>query len=824
MKTQTRYGVTFFCKKTKNDTFAPQAHVEDLMKQNGHQVMIKYDNYEFASVQDHDELADLIVRTKAADRCYYEVLLADTPQYLFADIDGQFKDLESGNVIDYLNLVSSKLKMKIPDFDEDRLLILDSSTDQKLSLHLSYPIVFKDCIIQKRFWNDICHDEDSLLQSIYLRTDDTYEKRSVIDLAVYSRNRPMRTILSHKKVKKGVSPRTLLPKRLVGSSLVEIENPNISDYFICCPADEDFWDYQPIHDIPRGHLLTEEAIREIISKKVPGTEVREIKGGLFCLSNTGPRTCMLGGELNESDNCYVVWKRDGLYFGCLDSGCQGNLLKIFDITSDKGEVSPQSYAASLDDFFNAATFMAISYKMPIEGEDKNGNPCTIYVSTQKELDAKQAYFEQFVCFISDLNKVAIKTNPRNWTFHSVSGTKDMFSNCTYINIEGRSCWFFDYWRALVDRHEKSSVIWLPYTSSEPEVPPESLNIFCGLLHTYEPNFQVNMDLIDPWLYHLEQVWADGDQEVYRYLVNWFAYIIQRLEKPKVNIVIKSIREGTGKNILTDHICQHVLGPAFTRQFSDIDSFLGKFNASAERSLLTVLDEIGTKGGAFKNHNRIKDLTTRVLMPVERKGVDAYMAEDRNSNILTSNDDWIMKLGSSDRRNLCIEASSKHVDDTNYWSQLIAVSTLDAGKHLFHYLAQVDISKFNPRVVPMTEWKRLLLDLSMDPYFKTLVDLNQQGVDRIFSKDLMALYNRHAATKYSKGFTNVQSFNCSWMKYTNWEKRRILIGSTQKVGFAFESGMLLLTAQSVRKDPSFQFPVAETEQEEEENLPTDLPLV
>ena len=48
-----------------------------------------------------------------------------------------------------------------------------------------------------------------------------------------------------------------------------------------------------------------------------------VQGRLFVLRNTGLRTCIINGERNETDNCFVVWRSDGLYFGCHDAGCVG---------------------------------------------------------------------------------------------------------------------------------------------------------------------------------------------------------------------------------------------------------------------------------------------------------------------------------------------------------------------------------------------------------------------------------------------------------------------------------------------------------------------
>lgn len=820
MRTKLIDKVTFYSKKGKNDPFMPQQHVLDSMPENNHRVLIKYDNFSFGSVADHERFATLILNTKEKDRLFYEVLLSDTPQFLFCDIDGEFEHLPNSNVTYYLDLIIEILSNKVPDFEPDFLRILDSSTDDKLSLHLSYPVVFKNYEIQKRFWNDVLYDDvDDKLTTIFKRRDNTYERRSIVDISVYSKNRPMRTIFSHKKD----SPRTLKPYIYYGGELVGISEPNVADYLICQPdaEPEEFWDYQPQHEVEVQHLLTAAEVERIITNKVPNTKLSQVKGGLFTLANVGTRTCLISGDSHTSNNSYVVWKRDGLYFYCHSVSCQGKSFKIHDLSMSKKQ-PPNTLAIAEDKCFKAASFMAICYKDSIESEDKYGNKTFSYVSSQKELDAKKEYLEKYTAYIASLRKIAIKVSENTWTFFSIKDAEMHFLNCT-VTLGPSPTPFFDIWKKLIDRKQVSQVGWFPHTINSPEIPEDTLNIFTKFLHPVDANFKIDMNLINPWLHHIEYVWADKDARVYNYLLNWFAYIVQKCQKTGVNIVIKSIREGAGKNILTDFICNHVLGSEFTRQFSDLDSLLGKFNASAEKSMLTVLDEVGSHGAAFKNHNRLKDLTTRVLMPVERKGMDSYMAVDRNSNIFSSNDDWIMKLGTSDRRNLCIEASSIYIDNTDYWAKLMSVNNKDAGLNFFHYLLERDISCFNPRVIPMTDWKRSLLDKSTDPYFKTIIALSNfepvDGFIMVHSTKLLELYNSYGANKYNPGFNNIRAFNNSWMKYTGWQKGRYRLDDVQKTGFKTTPEALLSLARKIRKDPQYEFPKIS---EDEPDL--DKPLV
>ena len=65
-----------------------------------------------------------------------------------------------------------------------------------------------------------------------------------------------------------------------------------------------------------------EEIKALVLNSVPNVEIIEFKGRMIKLKTIGTRTCIMNGEENTSDNCYVLWKRTGLYYGCHDENCQ----------------------------------------------------------------------------------------------------------------------------------------------------------------------------------------------------------------------------------------------------------------------------------------------------------------------------------------------------------------------------------------------------------------------------------------------------------------------------------------------------------------------
>jgi len=85
-----------------------------------------------------------------------------------------------------------------------------------------------------------------------------------------------------------------------------------------------------------------------------------------------------------------------------------------------------------------------------------------------------------------------------------------------------------------------------------------------------------MDFVDPWLNHIKYVFCDGNQEHYEFSMSWLAHMLQKPdEKCPVSIVIRSTREGTGKNTLTDFFTDFILGMSNSVYANSLDQLKEK---------------------------------------------------------------------------------------------------------------------------------------------------------------------------------------------------------------------------------------------------------
>lgn len=428
------------------------------------------------------------------------------------------------------------------------------------------------------------------------------------------------------------------------------------------------------------------------------------------------------------------------------------------------------------------------------------------LSTQAELECKQKYMDKFFAIIDQPSCIARRT-PNGYDFLKIRTFKELYKCLFYSanNPLGPHNNFLDRWFSNPYSPRYVAMYWEPYTIHRPSGRP-GLNTFTKFKHSVIEDFQVNEKLIEPHLYHIKEVLSDGNPEVNEFILNFCAKKVQEPNKKVgVSLVFKSIAEGAGKNTFTEFLSNNVLGEEFTRSFSDIDGLLKDFNADAERSVLTILDEVGANGASMKKHGRIKDFITRRSQNIERKGIDRNKTGDYNDYIWTSNEDWIIRVSESDRRCLCSEVSGKHVGDSKYFKNLLNHQNDTVGLHFFHYLLQRDISQFDTNNIPITDWKRSLKTRSYTPWIKTLIAMynlpSENGVIKVHSKMLMEIFNGNC--RDVEKITSTKSFNSSFVKYTLWnEPARIRCNGEQSQGFAIHEDVVLSTCRRILKDPGW----------------------
>lgn len=269
-----------------------------------------------------------------------------------------------------------------------------------------------------------------------------------------------------------------------------------------------------------------------------------------------------------------------------------------------------------------------------------------------------------------------------------------------------------------------SLQFLPYSSYDDTIKKKCekhriFNIFTGFKWSKWTESKVTeheIKKIQPMLDHLLVVLCNNDKKVYDYVIKWITHLlVYPYEKIGVALLFYS-DQGVGKNIFwQDFIANYVIGGKYSIVIDDIERLFARFNKYQSYKLLNILDEIGNYGGAYKNNNKLKSTITRKDVMIEPKGKELYSILCFARYVLLTNNPWGICVESSDRRNLPIECNNDKIGDKKYFKKLAECLTYECGEIFFNYcLHRVDISNWEFRDIPFTNYKMELIRNSMDP--------------------------------------------------------------------------------------------------------------
>jgi len=191
----------------------------------------------------------------------------------------------------------------------------------------------------------------------------------------------------------------------------------------------------------------------------------------------------------------------------------------------------------------------------------------------------------------------------------------------------------------------------------------TFNLFT-LFKAKKTYIEIDEKKIDKILWHIKYIRCKNNDNLYNYIINWLAYLMQYPHKKiGVAILLKS-EQAAGKNIIWEFIADYIIGKKYSLVIGDIDRLLGRFNSIVQNKLLTICDEISNYGGAYRSNDKLKNLITQSEQLIEKKGLEPVTFSDFNNYIFLSNNNWPIKVEQSDRY-FCLDLDNCKCKDSDY---------------------------------------------------------------------------------------------------------------------------------------------------------------
>lgn len=222
------------------------------------------------------------------------------------------------------------------------------------------------------------------------------------------------------------------------------------------------------------------------------------------------------------------------------------------------------------------------------------------------------------------------------------------------------------------------------------------------------------DSLDAFLSHAKENVCVGSEELYQWLITYFAHMVQRpWEKPNVAIAMRG-GKGVGKNALIERV-----GFLFGNSFAGVskkDEVFGTFNEVLENKVFLVLNEVFWSGDKDAD-STLKELITGEEHRIRRMHTGAYPVKNCLRLAILGNEDWIVPASEDERRYAVFDVGDGRKQDRHFFREMREGMEAGGYRLLLRYLMDFDISKADVTLAPETEGLVEQKRLSLNPFYQ-----------------------------------------------------------------------------------------------------------
>ena len=195
-----------------------------------------------------------------------------------------------------------------------------------------------------------------------------------------------------------------------------------------------------------------------------------------------------------------------------------------------------------------------------------------------------------------------------------------------------------------------------------------------------------------------------------YITKWFALMIQRpWERPTVALIFVNQMHGSGKDTLCNFIGNKVVGKRYFKNIINAETQLfGPHCTAYEGTIFMKLEEVN--GAQTRKYaDMLKGMVTAESMRINPKNIQEYDIDVFPHIAMTTNSPVPVRTEMSDRRYSINYTDSTYVGNVEFWNETYRIFGLpEAGAVVYDHLMSIDLSGFNPKQFPNTEYRQNLM--------------------------------------------------------------------------------------------------------------------
>jgi hypothetical protein len=217
--------------------------------------------------------------------------------------------------------------------------------------------------------------------------------------------------------------------------------------------------------------------------------------------------------------------------------------------------------------------------------------------------------------------------------------------------------------------------------------------------------------------------CNGDRALFRWLVGYFAHLIQKpWEKPLVALVFQG-EKGVGKSALVERVGA-LLGPHFLMT-AERRYLTGNFNGHLENCLLFGLEEAFWSGDK-QAEGIVKNLITGQKHLIEHKGYEPYTVENRTRVVILGNEDWLVPASHDERRFAAFHVGTGRKQDTAFFRDMRVGMEEGGYAVLLRFLMDYDLTGIDVNEAPRTRALASQKEHTLEPIHQWWLDCLSQG--------------------------------------------------------------------------------------------------
>lgn len=292
---------------------------------------------------------------------------------------------------------------------------------------------------------------------------------------------------------------------------------------------------------------------------------------------------------------------------------------------------------------------------------------------------------------------------------------------------------------------------------KPMIGDRFINVSKQLKHEYKEykTFDDKIkNAVEGMLSYLKEVWANSDDDMYKYLLNWLSTMVKG-GKNKSCLYLKSI-EGVGKSTLTDFLRDYVMGLDICLK-GKADHLKGQHSLPMMGKLLVVFEELQIFNSQewYAIDAELKDLITDDIASYTDKYEKRIQTTNTNNYIINTNFDL---KGAHGRRMCVLEINTKYLNNFEYFDKLRKECFNNiVGQAFYCYLKEIDTTNYQSHIIPETQTKRniyLHLLPPQEKFLKKYFVLRHAGIKMKTS----ALYKLYEESEFWKQGMNAHNFH------------------------------------------------------------------